>query len=422
MFCATPGDMQTQPFPTLDAHYALVLGLTPPWVITNVNLDIAGAKLEINVVYDNAKGTCPECNAVCCVLDLREERSWRHLDMMQFATTISARVPRVTCEKHKTKTLSTPWAGPRSHFTLLFERFAIEVLQATSSVTHATKLLGISWHQAQLLKERAVSRGMARRNEDNAVVHVGLDEKSFLKGHHYATLATDLDRGCVLDVEEGRTKEAAEILLKRALTKQQRRQIQAGAMDMWAPFLLAWRAVIGEETPIVHDKFHVSGYLGKAVDLVRRKEHRTLRADGKETLTKTKYLWLKNPDNWKDEERARFEALKTDELKVGRAWAIKESFRQFWEYVHEWSAKQFFARWYFWATHSHLQPVIDAAKTLKRHLPGLLAYCTHKITNAVTEGLNSKIQTIKANARGFRNFEHYRIAILFQCGKLDMLP
>ena len=66
--------------------------------------------------------------------------------------------------------------------------------------------------------------------------------------------------------------------------------------------------------------------------------------------------------------------------------------------------------------------MIEAAKTLKRHLPGLLAYCKHRITNAAAEGMNSKIQLIKANVRGYRNFEKYRIAILFHCGRLDLYP
>lgn len=79
-------------------------------------------------------------------------------------------------------------------------------------------------------------------------------------------------------------------------------------------------------------------------------------------------------------------------------------------------------RWYFWAIHSRLKPVIEAVHTLKRHLPGLLNYCNHRITNAVAEGMNSKIQLIKANARVFRNFEKYRTAIIFSCGRLDLYP
>lgn len=185
--------------------------------------------------------------------------------------------------------------------------------------------------------------------------------------------------------------------------------VKAGAMDMWQPFMDALGAVFGPDTPIVHDKFHVSKYLGGAVDTVRKGEHKILTKAGCDTLVKTKYLWLKNPDTWEADEKKRFKELMHDQLKVGRAWALKETFRKFWEYTKEWSALRFFKRWYFRATHSHLKPIIEVAKMLKRHLDGLLAYTEHPISNAVTEGLNSKIQTIKANARGFRNFAHYRI-------------
>ena len=139
-------------------------------------------------------------------------------------------------------------------------------------------------------------------------------------------------------------------------------------------------------------------------------------------MNKTKYLWLRNPKNWSDVQREQFATMKIDMLQVGRAWSIAQAFEDFWTYRYAGSAREFFDRWYFWATHSRLKPVIEAAKTLKRHLPGLLAYCKHRITNAVAEGMNSKIQLIKANARGFRNFEKYRIAILFYCGRLDLYP
>jgi transposase len=414
--------MTTQQFPTLNEHYATVLGIVLPWAITNIDLDIENESLTITISYNHKSGPCPECGQQCAVVDLREQRTWRHLDMMQFITTITSRPPRVQCAVHRIKTMATPWAGPRSHFSLLFERFAITVLQSTSSITKGTALLRISWHQAQLLMRRAVERGLARRDCNEVIEHVGIDEKSFLKGHRYVSLATDIDRGRVLDVERGRTKEAAKTLLHKAIPEERRTQVRAGAMDMWQPFMDAWTDIMGKEKPIVHDKFHVAGYLGKAVDEVRRMEHRRFKKDKVDTLTKTKYLWLKNPDNWLDTEREKFKELRVDQLKVGRAWTIKESFRRFWLYAREWSAKNFFTRWYFWATHSRLAPVIDVAKTLKRHLAGLLSYCKHPITNAATEGLNAKIQSIKANARGFRAFENYRVAILFHCGKLNMLP
>lgn len=413
--------MTHQPLPTLDAHYALALGLVPPWTITNVSLDTEGKTLDIEVEYGSTHAPCPTCAAVCGIHDLRERRSWRHLDMMQFETTIHAQVPRTACDEHGVRSIHTPWAGAHSRFTLLFEAFAIEVLQNAAHISAAKRILKISWDQVHLIQKHAVSRGLTRRKDED-IVHVGVDEKSFLKGHHYASIATDLDRGRVLDVVKDRTKESATILLNKAIPEERRGLVEAGTMDMWQPFMGAWTEVFGENIPIVHDKFHVAKYLGTAVDKVRKGEHRTLLKEGASVLTKTKYLWLKSPDTWEADEKKRFKELMADELNVGRAWALKEAFRKFWEYGREWGALRFFKRWYFRATHSRLKPIIDVAKMLKRHLDGLLAYIEHAITNAVTEGLNSKIQTIKSNARGFRNFEHYRIAILFHCGKLDMMP
>jgi hypothetical protein len=52
----------------------------------------------------------------------------------------------------------------------------------------------------------------------------------------------------------------------------------------------------------------------------------------------------------------------------------------------------------------------------------IITYLRYPISNAVTEGLNSKIQALQSNARGFRSFANYRTRILFFCGKLDQHP
>ena len=123
-----------------------------------------------------------------------------------------------------------------------------------------------------------------------------------------------------------------------------------------------------------------------------------------------------------EEQAADFEHLKWSGLKVARAWAIKELFSKLWTYCYEGSARKFFKHWYGWAARSRLKPVIKVAKMIRRHLENILTYLRHSITNAVTEGLNSKIQSIKSNARGFRSFQNYRTRILFFCGKLSLQP
>jgi transposase len=162
--------------------------------------------------------------------------------------------------------------------------------------------------------------------------------------------------------------------------------------------------------------------LNEAVDQVRRGEDKTLKENNDKRLVGTKQLWLYRCSNVPDQHTTEFAILRESELKTSKAWAIKEQFRWFWTYFHKGYASRFFNEWYSWAVHCRLKPIVKKAQMLKRHLDGLLAYVKHHITNAVSEGFNSKIQSIKANARGFRSFNSYRIRILFFCGKLDMTP
>lgn len=384
-------------------------------------MDVEQVQLAISVsTLPGTKLPCPICQTLCAKEDHREMRSWRHLDTMQFATVIQARIPRISCPEHGVLSVNVPWAGSYSRFTQLFERFAIDVIIAAKSIKAAGKLLRLSWDQIQEIERRAVERGLGERDGRKIIKHVGIDEKSFLKGHSYISTLTDIDQGRVIEVVRDHTEAAATELLNK-LTDQQKPKVEAVAMDMWAAFMNA-AGVVLPGADIVHDKYHVFSYLSKSVDQVRRKENNSLSKQGNDELKGTKYLWLTSPDNWSKESKSVFRQLAVDELKVGRAWSIKEAFRHFWRYSYRASAESFFKKWYFWATHSKLKPVIEVAKMLTRHLTGILSYLKHHITNAVTEGLNSKIQNIKSNARGFRNFANYRIAILFHCGKMNLYP
>jgi transposase len=404
----------------LQKHYALLLGVGSPWEVKNVELKLAEKKVEIELGWQwGAAAKCPECGRECSIHDCAPERTWRHLDTMQFTTLIRARTPRSDCPEHGVKTMQVPWAAPQGRFTLLFERFAVEVLLASASISQACELLGISWDTAQEIMRRAVERGLERRQLEE-LKHLGMDEKSFKRGQSYITLLTDLEESRVLDVVEERTVEAADQLWE-TLSPEQKQTVEAVAVDMWEPFIQTIQKQV-PDADIVHDKFHVSKYLGEAVDKVRRAEHKELMAQGDETLKGTRQLWLYNPQNFSPDQAEEFSALKDLQLKVARAWAAKELFSKFWEYQEEGWARRFFKDWFGWVNRSRLKPVVEVAQMLKRHLDNLLTYLKHHITNAVTEGLNSKIQSLKAAARGFRSFRNYRIRILFFCGKLNLYP
>lgn len=338
---------------------------------------------------------------------------------MQFRTLLVCPVPRINCQTHGVKSIQVPWADMKGRFTFLFERFAIDVLLSARSQTKAASLLGLSWDEVHHIQERAVQRGISRRNLDK-LNYIGIDEKSFLKGQSYVSIMYDLDESRVLDLVKDRTEESAKILPK-TLSEEKRTEIKAVAVDMWVPFLTAITNVL-PHSDIVHDKYHVVSYLNKAVDEVRRGENKALQHDGVDSLKGTRFTWLRNQTNWTERDKKTFKSLKADGLKIGRAWSIKEVFLGIWSYFYEKAARIFFGKRYFWATHSRLKPIIKVAKMIKNHLDNILTYLHHPITNAKAEGLNSKIQSIKSAARGFRNFENYRTAILFYCGRLALHP
>lgn len=229
---------------------------------------------------------------------------------------------------------------------------------------------------------------------------------------------TDLDGQRVLEVLAGRDTQTC-VKLWEALPQEQRSKVQAAAMDMGAPFILGTRQA-APQADIVHDRFHVSKPLNEAVDQTRRQESAKLAAEGDNTLKRTRFLWLHG--HTPDDQKERFEELLETNLRTARAWAYKEQMVEFWQQHDADAGNAFFQHWYRSVMHSRLPKMKKVAKSLKAHLGGLLTYFRHRITNAITEGFNSKIQAIKADARGFRRFENYRTRILFFCGKLDMLP
>jgi transposase len=303
---------------------------------------------------------------------------------------------------------------------VLFERLAIDVLKECD-VLGASRLLHLSWDEAWHLMDRAVARGLAAKPLE-APARVGVDEKSAGRGQDYITVVSDLDKGTVDYLADERRQTSLDSYFTR-FSVEQRAGIAAVAMDMWDPYISSVRAHLNDaDDKIVFDRYHLMKYLTTAVDTVRKQENRALNAAGDKTLAGSKYLWLYSAENLPDRHADRFALLRGTDLKTARAWAIKESLRHFWSYLRRgWAAKHF-KRWYFWATHSRLQPVIDAAKTLKRHEAGLMSYFKHRISNAGAEGLNSRIQAIRVSARGYRNREHFKTAIYFHLGGLHLYP
>lgn len=190
---------------------------------------------------------------------------------------------------------------------------------------------------------------------------------------------------------------------------------------MWEPYRRAVEKIL-PNAAVVHDRFHISQHLNDAVDRTRRRESRQLSTEQLSALKHSRYLFLRDYENLFEWQTANFKHASRVAAKTAGVWESKELFREFRNQPAVAKARTFLARWYKDAKAKKLPELNKIAKMILRHAKGLLTYFDHKVTNAMAENLNGKIQQLKSAARGFRTFERYRVNILFHYDNLSVEP
>jgi len=392
----------------------VALGVVPPWQVKSCRLDLEQQCLDIEVDFDRGSVfSCPQCGKTECKAHDTERRTWRHLNFFQYKTLLHARVPRVQCDDCGILTVKVPWARPGSGFTLLFEALAMMMMKAMP-VRVTARIVGE--HDTRLWRVLAHYVLQARAKLDlSSLQAVGLDETASRRGHNYVSLFADLDQHQVIFATEGKdagTIEAfkADLILHGGDPK----AVEEFCCDMSPAYISG----ITEHFPhaeLTFDKYHVLKIINEAVDEVRRQEQRE-----RPELSGSRYAWLTNPENQTRAQAARIRELLVSQrnLKTARAYHIRLNFQEFWEQTSG-QAEAFLKGWYFWATHSRLEPIIEAAATIKRHWHGVLRWFKSRINNGVLEGINSLVQAAKARARGYRTTRNLIMMIYLIAGKLE---
>jgi transposase len=401
--------------------YAQVLGDIRPWRVARVTLNPQAQAIEVELNCPPQVWVCPECHERAHLHDT-ERRRWRHLDTCQYQTILIADVPRVKCGEHGTVQVRVPWAEPYGRFTTLFERLAIDLLRECST-SAACGILRVSWDEADGIKQRAVRRGLARR-EAVPVRRLCVDEKAAGHGHDYVTVVScaDTTPARVLAVEDGREERSLNRFW-RSLSKEQRAGVETVAMDMWDSYRNSTlRFVPDAADKIVYDNFHLARYMNRAVDEVRRWEQATASTDMASSLKGSRQLWLYGWENLPRKWASRFAALRTRASKTARAWKVKELLRSFWSCTDADDATAYFRQWCRHAMATRLEPVKKVARLFRRHWPNIVTYFRYHLSNAPSEGINSRIQQLVQKACGYRNRSRFKTDILFHLGGLDLYP
>ena len=396
--------------------FNLLLNLEDNLVVKSVKTDINKGEVSLHIKCLLELIEDKETGELCKVYDHAPERTWRHLDTMQYKTFITCSLPRIKTKTGQVKTVSPSWASGYDRHTYLFEHAVIDLLKASKNQTKTAELMRCGFNVVNRIIHLSTERGMQRRSLSGLnFSHLSIDEKSFKKGHKYISVLSHPSSGCVLEVEEDRTKESCKKLLNKSLTEEQQAKVATISMDMWKAYISTAKEVL-PQAEIVHDRFHLVKYLNEAIDKVRRREVKQ-----HEELKDSRYALLKNQINLTEKQRIKFDAITGANYEVSKAWQVRENFKDLFSI----SQASGFALYSQWASNSLRRKIKEVTKVVtmfNNHIKGVVNALVTNYNNAMAERLNGKIQELKTIGRGYRTFANFRSAILFFHGGLSLYP
>lgn len=391
-----------------------LLGIGSDFEVSEVTVEEKNKEINIHLNYIPKRYTVQGKGYP--IYDQAPERKWQHLNWFEYKCYIICSIPRYVNSEGKVTTIDIDFAPKSRSYTNKFSQQVILYLQTVRVQSTVANLLNTSSYIVRSIMEDAVENALSTRGFITDFKHVSLDEKAYKPGHEYATILIDSDKECVLNLIEGRKEKSVKALFFELNEQENQPQIELVNIDMWKPFM----NVMKELSPYamqVHDKFHLVKKLSEAIDKTRRNEIKE-----NPILTKQKYSVMKNQENRTENQQKVFEEMTKVNLKTSEAWAVREDFRTVFNPNH-WSDKLYLYKiWIENASKKNLKYVNEVIETFKRHTQGIENAIITDTTSAKHENLNGRIQSVLAKARGFLNFDRFKINVMFYFGNLNLIP
>jgi transposase len=323
-------------------------------------------------------------------------------------------VRRVDCPRcDGVKSERLDWLADNPLYT---KRFAIFVGRRCrdSTVRAVAEELRLEWRTVKDL-DKQYMREQLRRAGCPAPRVIGIDEVAVGRGHRYRIVVSDLERRRPIWFGGKDRSEASMDEFFAWLGPKKCRKIRLAVMDMWKAFR---KSTLKEghapQARIIYDKFHVLKHLGAAMDEVRKQEYARLSGKKRRFIKGQKYNLLSRWENLTIEGKQALKLLFGANRRLNKAYLLKESFGQLWDYNRPGWARRFFNNWKDALKWQRLGPFCKFAAMVEAHWDGIEAYCyeENKVPLGFVEGINNKVRVIQRRAYGLRDEEYLRLKIL----------
>jgi len=376
--------------------------------ITEQSLDIQSKTVFVKVEPQKRYApVCHICKGHSYSIHSYHERTVRDLNIFEAKTFIQYSYRKIRCPKCGIVVEELEIVEPDMRITRRLANYILELCKYMT-IKEVAEHLELDWKTIKKIHKDYL---LERYSEEDIGYPklLAVDEISLKKRHCYLTVIINWETGRVLWIGEGRRYETLKEFFN-SLREEQRKGIQAIAMDMWDPYIKAAKECIANAS-IVFDQFHVVKAFGKVIDKVRNTEYRKADKENKDVIKGSKYILLKNRENLTDEEQPRLKKLLSLNKAITTVYILKDYLKRLWQYKYARCAQKFLDYWCFLAEQSKLRPVIAFARTLKKYAYGIINHCRFPIHTSRMEGINNKIKVIKRKAYGFHDVEYFSLII-----------
>ena len=377
--------------------------------------------IEVQIVpRKNAKPVCSNCQCRGSTYDhMPNQRSFDFVPLWNIPVRFLYRMRRVNCKTCGVTVEQIPWAEGKHQSTNAFRLFLSQWAKHLSWKQTA-KQFHTSWDTVFRSVDWVVKYGLIHRCL-KGITAIGVDEVSYTRGHNYMTLIYQINDGArrLLGVVRERRESSLQEWFDY-FGPVRCAAITVVCSDMWPQYLRVIKRMLPHALNIL-DRFHIVKKLNEAVDETRRQEVKRLHDQGYDPiLSKSRYCFLKRPENLTMGQRTRLNDLLAFELRSVRAYCLKEAFDVFWNYTSPRHAREYLKNWCNRTMRSRIEPLKKFVKTLRKHEELLMNYFEAKkrYSSGMVEGFNLKVGLTIRKAFGFRNFRHLQVALYHQLGDL----
>jgi len=374
--------------------------------------DISVEDKEVKVTLKRTKETCIcPCGERGCSIIETYSRIIRDMDLCGKRCFIFIETCHIKCSCGYYGMEKLDFLDKYARYTERFVEY-VSFLCKKMCLKDVAETVEINWKTAKRIDKENLQKLVTSLKEANPK-RIGVDEIAYEKGHKYLTVVRDLDKGRVIWVKEGRKKETLDEFFNE-LGKRKCENISVAVLDMWEPYISS----IKENTnaDIVFDKFHVSKKINEALDSIRKREFAKAGEDERKLMKKKRFLILSRNKNLKPEDREKLNSLIQQNNELYIAYLMKEQALDVFEENNPIAGIARLNKWFDNVATAGIEEFKKVISTIKTYLYGIVNYFTHRVTNAASEGFNTKITVLKRRAYGFRDLEYFKLKILQSCG------